>query len=164
MYYVNMRSDEYLFNSVERRDFITINSWLREQGQSIQIDRYKENFFAYYISTDEIFIKIENEGNIIGVFKGRVDFHNELVILFYLIDEVHRGKGVGKKALCEIIKYFENKGLIKYKVIVNARNERGIKFWVENGFLIKRRLERYFNDEDMLILEKINSDTITYSI
>lgn len=55
-----------------------------------------------------------------------------------IINDEHRGKGVGKKILDELMKWFKNKKIKNIELEVDARNKLGIDFWKNNNFFIYR--------------------------
>ena len=55
-----------------------------------------------------------------------------------IIDDKHRGKGVGKKILNEMLKWFKGKKIKNIELEVSARNDVGIDFWKNNNFFTYR--------------------------
>jgi len=55
-----------------------------------------------------------------------------------IIDDKCRGKGVGKKILNKLMKWFEGKKIKNIELEVNAHNKLGIDFWKSNNFFTYR--------------------------
>lgn len=55
-----------------------------------------------------------------------------------IIDDKYRGKGIGKKILNELMKWFEGKKIKNIELEVNAYNKLGVDFWKNNNFFTYR--------------------------
>ena len=55
-----------------------------------------------------------------------------------IINSKHRGRGVGKKILNELLKWLKSKKVKNIELEVNAYNDIGIAFWKNNNFFTYR--------------------------
>jgi ribosomal protein S18 acetylase RimI-like enzyme len=55
-----------------------------------------------------------------------------------IIDNKYRGKGIGKKILNELMKWFKIKKIKNIELEVDARNSIGVDFWKNNNFFTYR--------------------------
>ncbi|AOR22667.1 GNAT family N-acetyltransferase [Clostridium taeniosporum] len=164
-YYGNFK-----ITSVKKCDIDRLNEWIILNDKfnvdlfSLDKQLFYRRFLEYYMTKEELFLKIEKDNEIYAVFKGRLQLDNksELFIWLYLIDSKFRNKGLGKNILIEILKYFKDKYSIKsFQVGVNSKNEQAINFWNNAGFNKLRIAENFFEDtkyetSDLLILNKIS--------
>ncbi|MBW2995323.1 GNAT family N-acetyltransferase [Candidatus Woesearchaeota archaeon] len=97
-----------------------------------------------------VFFVAEVNGKLAGMVSGEyrdsaIDrtgiFHN------IIVTEKFRGKGIGKKLLKEIEKYFRKKRCSKMHSLVRPKNKRALKFYkkigfkVEEGFRIDKKIK-----------------------
>ncbi|MDT8715264.1 GNAT family N-acetyltransferase [Clostridium sp. 19966] len=159
--------DDISISSVNNRDIDNLEIWMREQidesfkNSWMNIDEIRERFVEYYISENEIFLKILRENKILGIFKGRAEFNpnGELVIWCYIIDRQYRNKGIGSKVLGEIIKYlYSSLGIKNCLAGVVDGSREAFNFWNKNEFMFSRVSKNFFEDgnikKDMIILKR----------
>ncbi|MGN2370463.1 GNAT family N-acetyltransferase [Clostridium cagae] len=162
--------EDFKITSVKKSDINILNEWIILNDKfsvdlfSLDKQLFFRRFLEYYLTEEELFLKIEKDGEIYGVFKGRLELQekSELFIWLYLIDSRFRNKGIGKNMLMEILQYFKSRYYIdSFKVGVNLKNEKAIKFWNNIGFNKLRITKNFFEDNkyetsDLLILNKIS--------
>ncbi|MBW6408837.1 GNAT family N-acetyltransferase [Clostridium weizhouense] len=160
--------EEFKITSVKRDDIDKLNEWIKlndnfnEDVFSLDKQLFYRRFLEYYLTEEELFLKIEKDNHIYGVFKGRFELEgkSELFIWLYLIDFRFRNMGFGNKILKEILDYFKSLYCVEYfKVGVNSENKKAIKFWNTMGFDKVRISKNFFEDNnynstDLLILSK----------
>lgn len=159
---------DFKITSVRNCDIDKLNKWIILNDKS-NIDLFSldeqlffRRFLEYYLANEEVFLKIEKNNEIYGVFKGRLELKEkpELFIWLYLIDNRYRDKGFGKNIMLEIFKYFKKRCCIEiFKVGVNSNNTQGINFWYNVGFNKLRITKNFFEDDkyessDLIILKK----------
>ncbi|MDR5586137.1 MULTISPECIES: GNAT family N-acetyltransferase [Clostridium] len=162
--------EDFEITSVKKSDIDRLNKWIILNDKfsvdlfSLDQQLFFRRFLEYYLTEEELFLKIEKDNEIYGVFKGRLELQekSELFIWLYLIDSRFRNKGLGKNMLIEILQYFKSKYCIEcFKVGVNSKNKRAVKFWNNSGFNKLRIAKNFFEDSkyetsDLLILNKIS--------
>ncbi|WP_252224455.1 GNAT family N-acetyltransferase [Clostridium sp. ZBS2] len=162
--------EDFEITSVKKSDIDRLNKWIILNDKfsvdlfSLDQQLFFRRFLEYYLTEEELFLKIEKDNEIYGVFKGRLELQekSELFIWLYLIDSRFRNKGLGKNMLIEILQYFKSKYCIEcFKVGVNSKNNRAVKFWNNSGFNKLRIAKNFFEDSkyetsDLLILNKIS--------
>ena len=160
--------EDFKITSVQESDVDRLNTWIILNDKfnvdlfSLDKQLFFRRFLEYYLTKEELFLKVEKENEIYGLFKGRLELEekSEMIIWLYLIDLKLRNKGFGTKVLLEILKYFKNEYYIEdFKVGVNSKNKRAIKFWNNIGFNELRLTKNFFEDSkyetsDLLILNK----------
>jgi RimJ/RimL family protein N-acetyltransferase len=169
MFDINIHFDDIHISSIVRQDIIQIQKWINNQDvyggkalvKPLDLDEFVERFIEYYMSESEFFLKVEKSGELIGIFKGRVEFKNpnEALIWCYILDKPLRGNGYGTKILNNILAYFkDNLGIVNFSTGIVEGNNRAVKFWNKNGFNLLRISKDFFNIEgkefDMLIFRR----------
>lgn len=169
MFDIRIDFEDIHISSIEREDVIQIQKWINSQDiydgktlvKPLHLEEFVERFIEYYMSESEFFLKIKKSEEIIGVFKGRVEFKNpnEVLIWCYILDNSIRGSGYGTKILNNILAYFKNNlGIVSFSASIVDGNMKAIKFWNKNRFNLLRISKNFFNIEgrefDMLILKR----------
>lgn len=106
-----------------------------------------EKYLESLINAHEFFLGINIDANLIGFFKGRVDYKDEgeVWIMAMLIDAPYQNNGIGKRVLNLIMKEFKEKfGFNNFYVCVVKENVEGRAFWERNGFSEHRLSKGYF--------------------
>lgn len=159
--------EDVKLSSIYREDLPQVQKWMQEQVVNsteigwTNIDELQDRFLEYYMSENEIFLKIEREKRVIGIFKGRVEFKNpnEVIVWCFIIDSSCRGIGLGSRILKEVMLYFENNfGIAVFSTGIIEGSNNALKFWRKNGFILHRVSKSFFNiqgkEKDMIILKK----------
>ncbi|MDP4087630.1 MAG: GNAT family N-acetyltransferase [Bacillota bacterium] len=159
--------DDIKLSSIYQEDLPEVQKWMQEQVITssevgwTNIDELQDRFLEYYMSENEIFLKIEKGTGIIGIFKGRVEFKNpnELLIWCFIIDSSFRGMGVGSRILKEVISFFENNyGIYTFSTGIIEGSIKALRFWNKNEFILHRVSKSFFNvkgeERDMIILKR----------
>ncbi len=55
-----------------------------------------------------------------------------------IINDEYRKKGIGKKIMSELMKWFKDKKIKNIELEVDARNKAGMDFWINNNFFTYR--------------------------
>ncbi|WP_163191776.1 GNAT family N-acetyltransferase [Clostridium thermarum] len=170
MFDVELAFEDVEISSILKEDFAMVQNWMGEQIRKTteavwtNIEELGDRFLEYYMSENEIFLKIKKEDKLIGVFKGRVEFKNpnEVIIWCFVIDCNLRGQGLGSKILKELIKYFEiNYDIYSFSTGIVAGSNSAVQFWKKNNFLLHRVSKSFFNvegEEKDMLLYKFNEN------
>ncbi len=169
MFVMELQFDDIKISSIDKEDLITIQQWINSQEdidesfnkRPLPFEDFFERFLEYYMSDNELFLKMEKNNNIIGIFKGRVEFKkdSELIIWYFMIDKDYRKSGLGTKILNSILHYFsQNLSINYFSAVVMEGNKEGLNFWNYNGFKAIRVAKDFFQIEkepkDMIVLQK----------
>ncbi|WP_139905183.1 GNAT family N-acetyltransferase [Clostridium thermarum] len=170
MFDVELAFEDVEISSILKEDLAMVQNWMGEQIRKTteavwtNIEELGDRFLEYYMSENEIFLKIKKEDKLIGVFKGRVEFKdpNEVIIWCFVIDCNLRGQGLGSKILRELIKHFEiNYDIHSFSTGIVAGSNSAVKFWKKNNFLLHRVSKNFFNvegEEKDMLLYKFNEN------
>jgi RimJ/RimL family protein N-acetyltransferase len=169
MFDLSINFNDITISSIVQEDIVCIQKWMNEQqfyaqealNKPMPLKELQERFIEYYMSENEFFLKIKQEDNLIGIFKGRIEFKttNEVLIWCYILDKEARGRGLGSKILSEILSYFQDKlGINSFSASIVAGSQNAIKFWSKNKFFLHRISKNFFKVEDkildMLVLKR----------
>jgi len=160
--------DGIAISSINKEDAFSISQWIEREKNylnesssinSIEFDEFMKRFIEYYITDNEIFLKLQNDEEIIGVLKGRVE-GNELIFWFFMLGYEYRGRGLGKDIINIIIEHFYNtKGIKCFSAAVSSGNKQALSFWKSNGFEAVRITKDFFedinDDKDLIIFKKL---------
>jgi ribosomal protein S18 acetylase RimI-like enzyme len=156
MFDIELSFDNIEISSILKEDVSMVQNWMQEQMRNnaeavwTNIEELEDRFLEYYMSENEIFLKIIRDEMLIGVFKGRVEFKspNEVLIWCFILDGNLRGKGLGSKILRELIKHFENNfDIYSFSTGIIAGSNSAVQFWKKNDFLLHRVSKSFFNVE-----------------
>lgn len=162
MFDVDIIFDGITVSGIDKSDILKIQHWMNSQRDvEVNFKDFFERFVEYYMSENEVFLKIERENKILGLLKGRIEFknNNEFLIWYYIIDDKYRGKGIGSLILNSIQNYFIKEFNIKdFFAIVNEDNKQGLRFWNKNHFYLLRVAKDFFEKDhemkDMFVLKR----------
>ena len=87
-----------------------------------------------------VFFVAEEDGKLVGTISGEYrDSAVDRVGIFHniIVTEKFRRKGIGKKLLKQIEKYFKKKRCKKMHSLVRPKNKRALKFYTKLGFKIE---------------------------
>jgi RimJ/RimL family protein N-acetyltransferase len=169
MFDINICFEDISISSIEREDVIQIQKWINSQDiyngsalvKPLDLEEFVERFIEYYMSENEFFLKIKKSDELIGVFKGRVEFKNpnEVMIWCYIINNSVRGMGYGTKILNNILLYFKNNlGIATFSTGIVEGNSKAMRFWNKSRFNLLRISKNFFNIDgkefDMLIFKR----------
>lgn len=160
--------DGIAISSISKEDAFSISQWIEREKNylnesssinSIEFDEFMKRFIEYYITDNEIFLKLQREDEIIGVLKGRIE-GKELIFWFFMLGYKFRGIGLGKEIINIIIEHFYNaKGIKSFSAAVSSGNEQALRFWKNNDFEAVRITKNFFedinNDKDLIIFKKV---------
>lgn len=168
MFDINLSFEDIKITSVEKEDLVLIQKWINIQDidesfnkKPLPFKDFFERFLEYYVSENEMFLKIEKQHNIIGIFKGRMEFKktNEMIIWYFLMDNRYRNIGIGSKIVKHIVDYAHiNMNIDDFSVMVMDGNHKALSFWHKQGFELIRVAKDFFQVEekqkDMMVLRK----------
>lgn len=169
MFDVKINFDDIAITSVEKEDIKFIDEWINSQKNYIEkpgqysfgYDELYERFIEYYVNECEMFLKIDIDGKLSGILKGRIEFKtpSEVMIWCFLIDNSLRNRGTGSRIINEVISYINKMYGIQYFFTgVMEEEKRNMKFWKDNGFKVIRIAKNFYKmdgiQKDMIILKK----------
>lgn len=153
---VSFKFNDYIVSSVEEYGLEELNTWIKVNNNkdnicySLDNQMFYRRFLEYYVTESEYFLKVYRDGEIVGVFKGRLELEGkkELFIWLFVIKKELRNEGMGSEIIENIIEYFiGNYTVDTIKVGVIQDNLEGISFWNSNGFIVERVSKDFFQDE-----------------
>lgn len=168
MFDINIDIDEINVSSIEKQDIVPVQQWInfqnsnsRDKEEQFGLKEFYQRFLEYYVSEGEFFLKIQIDGKLIGVLKGRIEFKNpsEVWFWYFLLDNDCRGKGLGSRIVSSVQNYFYlGFGIYDFYTGVCGQDTEVLRFWSNNGFNLVRVSKGFFSndhqDEDMLVLKK----------
>lgn len=168
MFDVSINFEDISLVSLNTQDILPVRHWLEEQNcndstyEYLNLNELPDRFLESYVSEGELFVKIVENDEIIGILKGRIEFKNpnEMWILYYIIDNKLRKKGIGSKILNYLLNYFSDSYCINDVYAIVVGDDCGAEyFWSENGFKVYRISDNYLENggkpADMHILKKV---------
>lgn len=153
---INFKFKDYVISSVEEVDLEELNTWIKENNSedntcySLDGQIFYRRFLEYYVTQNECFLEIYREGQLVGVFKGRLELEDrkELFIWLFIVKKELRNEGIGSEIVEEIIEYFIRRFTIDtIRAGVVQNNLEGISFWDSKGFDVERVSKDFFTDE-----------------
>jgi ribosomal protein S18 acetylase RimI-like enzyme len=163
---IEMKFNNIIVSNVEKKDLPQIHEWMELEGKFVyeesNLNELNERFLESYISEGEFFLKINNNNELIGIIKGRLEFKNpnEAWIWFFYINDKYRVTSLSNNIINALISQFYQKyGIDIFFTRVIKNDSENIRFWRNMGFNIIRIVKDFYNinDEyiDMLIMKKI---------
>jgi RimJ/RimL family protein N-acetyltransferase len=162
MFDLSISFEDITISSIVQEDIVCVQQWMNNQqfyaqealNKPMSLKELQERFIEYYMSENEFFLKIQQKNNLIGIFKGRIEFKstNEVLIWCYILDKESMGHGLGSKILNEILSYFKNKlGINSFSASIVAGSEKAVRFWSKNKFFLHRVSKNFFKVEDKIL-------------
>jgi ribosomal protein S18 acetylase RimI-like enzyme len=104
-------------------------------------ERYRE-IFGFAMSVNNGMFVAESDGSLVGILTTYR--HEEYGwTLGMMVDERHRGRGVGRALMDALFAWARGKGIARLSLLVFPHNERALALYRSSGFVEK---ERYPND------------------
>lgn len=118
-----------------------------ETANNEEVSSIIENYFhiknPFNVYSKVIVYKQDNDIKGILVYD---EIYDRIEIDYILVLEEYRKKGIGTK----LLKYFNNNQNISLEV--RKSNIVAIEFYKKNGFRVVAKREKYYNDEDALLM------------
>ena len=110
-------------------------------------ERYNPTIFNYFYETfPSGFIVAENDHKIIGFIIG-VKINQELAkILMLSVSKQFRKQRIGFSLLNRFIVEISNEKISKIELEVRTDNRTAIRFYKNNGFIIKEKIPKFYQD------------------
>lgn len=152
-------------SSVEKQDAKYVQQWFNNKNAMVcyGIDDYvgtnefNEIFLEYYISETEIFLKIIKDNNLIGIFRGRIEFKDEsrIWISYFALDSVYLRSYDENYLLEQILKYFsKNYGINNFLVGISDVDKKTLKLLENNGFYTIRTSSDFNTGTNTIIMKR----------
>ncbi|AGK97028.1 GNAT family N-acetyltransferase [Clostridium pasteurianum] len=168
MFDVNIKYGDFSISSVEREDVKHIQLWYNNQksflynsNDYLGTNEFYERFLEYYMSECEIFLKIIKRNNIIGIFRGRIEFKNKNIVWAscFAMESASLDNNEGNIILDKILKYFlHNFGIEDFLIGVSVKDKKILNVLKNSGFQMVRISNDFFmnesNNGNAVILKK----------
>lgn len=165
---INILVDDIVIRNLENNELFDAYKCIDQNEENFRIlgrtskfsfDDIKQRYLETLINSLEFFCGVFYKDNIIGIIKGRmeVESQKELCLLSFILLEEFRGNGIGSKILLTFEDYFYiNFSVNKFCAMIMYNNNKINKFWIKNGYEIKRVTKSTGSDFSigMMILEK----------
>ncbi|MEM2635220.1 MAG: ribosomal protein S18-alanine N-acetyltransferase [Nitrososphaerales archaeon] len=115
---------------------------------------YDRNVFIYYLMNEsERFLVAEVNNFVVGYIISSI-LNNVGLIISLAVDNKWRRKGIGKKLLEVAFQQLSNK-VKRVELQVRVSNESALRFYLNFGFKIEKRIKEYYPDgEDAYLMAK----------
>jgi ribosomal-protein-alanine acetyltransferase len=111
-------------------------------------ERYNPSIFNYFYETfHKGFIVAEKDHKIIGFIVGVKVNENLAKILMLSVSEQYRKQNIGFSLLKRFIEEISQEDIKNIELEVRTGNKKAIKFYKNNGFVIKEKLYKFYQDE-----------------
>lgn len=157
MFDVNIKYGEVSISSVEREDVKHMQLWYNNQksflynsNDYLGTNEFYERFLEYYMSECEIFLKIMKRNNIIGIFRGRIEFKNKNIVWVscFSMESASLDNNEGNIILDKILKYFlHNFGIEDFLIGVSITDKKILNVLKNSGFQLVRISNDFFMNE-----------------
>lgn len=92
---------------------------------------------------DSLIIK-NNPGEIVGVCDFKIE--DEAYLSLLMIDDKHRGNGIGGRVYNQLEKIFKSKKVSSVRIdVVCDYEENVLRFWEKQGFVANEKINLYWN-------------------
>ncbi|MBI2042057.1 MAG: GNAT family N-acetyltransferase [Candidatus Nealsonbacteria bacterium] len=129
----------------------------KDSGQALEISRasfaepWPQNEFEKYAEGSFV---AEDKDKIAGFVIGKIS-GDQGTLKLVAVNPAYRGKGVGKKLMDRIFKYFTKNGAREIIARSRLHNEAGCSFLKSFGFEIVKTIKNYYlNGEDAYLMVK----------
>jgi len=110
-------------------------------------EKYNPTLFNYFYETfPRGFIVAEKDHKIIGFIIGVKINENLAKILMLSVSELFRKQKIGFSLLNRFLKEIANNGIKNIELEVRTDNRKAIKFYKNNGFIIKEKIPEFYQD------------------
>ena len=163
-----------IFKDITKEDLMDVLNLYNQNEQNVYatgIDRrmsledINEKYLEVLVNSHEfftsIFLEKNNDMQMVGVIKGRIDYENseEAWISSILVDNRYQRQGIGTKAVETLIGMLNKSYDVKrFYIGIIARNNIGRYFWQKLEFSYFRTIEQYIKfknlAEDFIIMKR----------
>jgi len=164
---INIASNDFKVKNISLSDLVDVLNFINEDSDNllsigydkkINLEFIKEKYMESLVDPLEFFCGIYKEDEMLGILKGRLENKGVLEVWFltYILKKSFRRLGLGSYILKLVEDYLKFQyNVLKYYAIVSIDNEKSIKFWIKNGYIIERTSEYFkLNDKPVNILMK----------
>lgn len=117
----------------------------------------KKYFYLLVNRNDVMFVKLIFENKIIGYFIlifEKINYIKSAHLINVAIGPSYRGQGFGKFLIYAVNKIAINEGCKIIRLEVRISNKIAIDLYKKSGFEVSKILDKYYKDEDGLLMEK----------
>lgn len=154
MFDVNISFSEIEISSIEKEDVKYIHQWCNKQkvfladdGKVLEFNEFYQRFLEYYFSECEIFLKIITNSELIGIFRGRIEFKKPSIVWIscFTLKNNYLKTDKGEEILNKILLYFSsNFGICKFLSGVPSDDKDVLKLLKNSGFEADRVSDGFF--------------------
>lgn len=174
MFDVNINFNEISISSIEKEDVKNLHQWCIKQkvfidsnNNVLEFKELYQRFIEYYVSECEVFLKIMKKNNLIGIFKGRIEFKNPNIVWIscFTLEHEYLENNEGNAILNKILNYFcSNFGICEFLSGVAIDDKDILSIFKHNGFKFERVSSEFFMEKgkmsSALIMKKKNKCNI----
>lgn len=166
--------DNLIFKDITKEDLLDVLDLYNQNDQSMyatgigrrmSLEDINEKYLEVLVNSHEfftgIFLDKDNDLQMIGVIKGRIDYENseEAWISSILVDNRYQRLGIGTKAVETLIDMLNKSYDVKiFYIGIIAGNNIGRYFWQKLEFSYFRTIEQYIklktSAEDFIIMKR----------
>lgn len=173
MFDIKIDFDNINISSIEKDDIKSVYDFFNSQKRlnanfkehSFRISQHElyQRFLEYYVNECEYFLKINIDGELVGIIKGRVEFKNpnEVWIGVFILNSEYSTVELETRIMDEMINYFNKEyGIKDFYTGVDKEDKIKLNFWKECGYKVVRLASCIYKEadegqgKDMLILKK----------
>jgi len=128
--------------------------------QRIESLSFRNPYPPYYTkalieSLSDVSLVSEVEGRIVGYIFARVEYGNIGHIITIAVDPEYRRMGIGEKLMRAVLNILKELGCVSVYLEVRVSNKPAINLYKKLGFVVKRRVPRYYKDgEDAFLMDR----------
>ncbi len=130
------------------------------QIQRIESLSFKNPYPPYYTralieSLSDVSLVAEIENKIVGYIFARIEYGKIGHIVTIAVDPKYRRMGIGEALMREVINKLKELNCSSVYLEVRVSNKPAINLYRKLGFLITRRIQKYYRDgEDAFLMER----------
>ena len=98
-------------------------------------------------ANDKIYVAVNDQDKAIGYIHGafyRLIYYDDLVdILGFVVDEKHRGKGIGKTLMAKLEEWAIQNGYKGLRLVTREEREQAHRFYEKCGFKLHKTQKNY---------------------
>jgi len=128
--------------------------------QRIESLSFKNPYPPYYTkalieSLSDVSLVAEVEDKIVGYIFSRIEYGKVGHIITIAVDPEYRRMGIGERLMREVLNILKELGCQSVYLEVRISNEPAINLYKKLGFVIKKRVPKYYKDgEDALLMDR----------
>lgn len=119
----------------------------RRFGEAL-VKVYRGRFFEDHVEEPRVFAAVLGDKRVGWIELGFQRWNNRMRVWEFLVDEEHRGKGIGTLLMCHAVKVAKEKGARMLVLETQTNNAGAVGFYLRFGFeLVGFDLAAYSNED-----------------